>query len=117
MKHLRLFEHFLAEQIIYPDGDKSSGNKILDKVAKLLNSTAARIEITVNQVRMIGWWNGSISKRPENKFYVLNTPLGFFRLEEDQIRTAEDLYDEVESIYQARKPKRAKESDMFGKLK
>lgn len=47
----------------------------------------------------------------------MNTNKGFFRVDKKDITKAEDLYDELESIIQAGKTKRAssRETDMFGK--
>jgi hypothetical protein len=118
--HLHDFQSFLNEKIVYPDGDKSAGDKILDKVAKLLNSSKSTVEITRNQVRGIGVDFGfsgpttfSVAKR--DGFYLMNTSNGFFRVEEKDVKSAEDLYDEVESIVQGGKTKRSRETDMFGK--
>lgn len=124
MKHLHTFESFLTEKIVYPEGGKSSGNKMLDKAAKLFNSSTNKVEITTNNLRIVNGkfaysdvWTGFISKRPENAYYLFNTPKGFFRVEEADIKAPEDLYDEMEAIIQAGSPKRGKESDMFGKTK
>ncbi len=126
MKNLQTFEEFLNEslneKITYPDGDKTSGDKIIDKLAKLLNSGSAKIEITSNQVRAVNLSLGfatastfSVSVREE--YYFMNTNKGWFRVDKKDIKTAEDLYDELESIVQAGKTKRptSRETDMFGK--
>jgi hypothetical protein len=126
MKNLKTFNEFLSEslneKITYPDGDKTSGDKIIDKLAKLLNSGSAKIEITSNQVRAINLNLGfatsstfSVSVREE--YYFMNTNKGWFRVDKKDIKTAEDLYDELESIVQAGKTKRptSRETDMFGK--
>jgi len=126
MKNLKTFNEFLNEslneKITYPDGDKTSGDKIIDKLAKLLNSGSAKIEVTTNQVRAINLNLGfatastfSVSVREE--YYFMNTNKGWFRVDKKDIKTAEDLYDELESIVQAGKTKRptSRETDMFGK--
>ena len=45
MKHIHTFEQFvnesLTEKIEYPEGVKTTDDKILDKLAKLLNSKTA----------------------------------------------------------------------------
>lgn len=117
---IKNYANWLNEKIVYPDGDKNTGFAILDKLAKLLNTARATIEITHGQVRALGLDFGfsgpvtfSIAKR--EGFYLMNTPKGFFRVEEKDIKKAEDLYDELESIIQAGKTKRSQETDMFGK--
>ena len=122
MKHIQTFESFLNEKITYPDRDTSSGDKIIDKLAKLLNSPSGKIEVTKNQVRGV---NVSFGFAPESTFFVkanddhyfMNTNKGFYRVDKKDITKAEDLYDELESIVQAGKPKRpsTRETDMFGK--
>ena len=39
MKHIKLFEQFIHEKIEYPEGVETTDDKILDQVAKLLNSS------------------------------------------------------------------------------
>ena len=121
MKHIQTFESFINEKITYPDGDKTSGDKIIDKLAKLLNSGSAKIEVTGNQVRAINLALGfaaasnfSVSAREE--YYFMNTNKGWFRVDKKDIKTAEDLYDELESIIQAGKTKRpsSRETDVTG---
>ena len=122
MKHIKTFENFLTEKITYPDGDKSTGDAILDKLAKLLNSGSAKIEVTAKQVRAV---NLSLGFAPASTFavsgrddcYLMNTAKGWFRVDRKDIKKVEDLYDELESIVQAGKTKRpsSRETDMFGK--
>ena len=121
MKHIQTFESFINEKITYTDGDKTSGDKIIDKLAKLLNSGSAKIEVTGNQVRAINLALGfaaasnfSVSAREE--YYFMNTNKGWFRVDKKDIKTAEDLYDELESIIQAGKTKRpsSRETDVTG---
>ena len=126
MKNLQTFEEFLneglTEKITYPDGDKSTGDPILDKLAKLLNSGSAKIEVTAKQVRAVNLALGfatastfTVSGREE--YFLMNTDKGWFRVDRKDIKKAEDLYDELESIVQAGKTKRpsSRETDMFGK--
>jgi hypothetical protein len=119
---IKNYTSWLNEKIVYPDGDRKSGDPILDKLAMLLNSSKATIEVTRNQVRGVkvdfgfsGPTTFSVAKR--DGFYLMNTHNGFFRVDEKDIKKAEDLYDEVESIVQAGKTKRpsSRETDMFGK--
>lgn len=100
---------------------QTTGNKILDKLAKLLKQPKATIEITSNQVRSV---NGKfpfsepttffVKKSPSNDYYYLMTNKGTYRVEEKDVSKAEDLYDELESIIQAGKTKIAIECDLFG---
>lgn len=100
---------------------QTTGNKILDKLGKLLKQTKGTIEITPNQVRSV---NGKfafsgpttlfVKKTPSNDYYFLMTNKGTFRVDEKEVKNAEDLYDELESIIQAGKTKRAVECDLFG---
>ena len=100
---------------------QTTGNKILDKLGKLLKQTKGTIEITPNQVRSV---NGKfafsgpttlfVKKTPSNDYYFLMTNKGTFRVDEKEVKKAEDLYDELESIIQAGKTKRAVECDLFG---
>ena len=122
MKNIPTFENFLNEKIMYPDGDTSSGDKIIDKLAKLLNSPSGKIEVTNNQVRGV---NVAFGFSPASTFfvagkdgyYLMNTIKGFFRVDKKDIAKAEDLYSELESIIQAGKTKSpsSRETDMFGK--
>ena len=122
MKHVRTFESFLNEKIVYPEGGSTSGDAILDKLAKLLNSGSSTIEITNNQVRAVNLAFGfspasTFFVSVKDDYYFMNTNKGFFRVDKKDITKAEDLYDELESIIQAGKTKRpsSRETDMFGK--
>jgi len=122
MKHIHTFESYLNEKIVYPEGGNSSEDKIIDKLAKLLNSPSGKIEVTYNQVRGV---NVSFGFSPESTFFVkanddhyfMNTNKGFYRVDKTDIKKAEDLYDELESIIQAGKTKRpsSRETDAYGK--
>jgi hypothetical protein len=117
-------EGFLGEKIVYLEGAKNTGDKILDKLAKLLNSSSSTIEITARQVR---GKNVAFSFSQPSTFFVvsnddhyfMNTNKGFYRVDKKDITKAEDLYDELESIIQAGKTKRpsSRETDAFGKSK
>ena len=122
MRYIHTFENFLNEKIVYLEGVKNTGDPILDKLAKLLNSGSSTIEITNNQVRAV---NLAFSFSPASTFfvvgkdgyYLMNTIKGFFRVDKKDIVKAEDLYSELESIIQAGKTKSpsSRETDMFGK--
>ncbi len=122
MKHIHTFESFLNEKIVYPEGGNSTGDAILDKLAKLLNSPSDKIEVTKNQVRAVNLAFGfsspsTFSVKSNDDHYFMNTNKGYFRVDKTDIKKAEDLYDELESIVQAGKTKRpsSRETDMFGK--
>ena len=126
MKNLPTFNEFLNEslneKIVYPEGARSTGDKILDKLVKLLNSSSDKIEVTPSQVRAVNLAFGfsepsTFFVKNKDDHYFMNTNKGFFRVDTKDIKSAEDLYDELESIIQAGKPKRpsSRETDMFGK--
>lgn len=120
-----LGEDFDSNNNGYPDGTertKTTGDKILDKLAKLLKSPSSKIEISNNQLRAsnlnFGFGPAStfvVSNR-ENS-YFMNTNKGWFIVDKLDILKAEDLYDELESIIQAGTTKRpsSRETDMFGR--
>ncbi len=122
MKHIHTFESFINEKIVYLEGAKNTGDAILDKLAKLLNSGSSTIEITNGQVRAV---NLAFAFSPASTFFVankddyyfMNTNKGFFRVDKKDIANAEDLYSELESIIQAGKTNlpSSRETDMFGK--
>jgi hypothetical protein len=110
------------EKNTYLEGAKNTGDAILDKFAKLINSGSSTVEITNGQVRgknvTFGFSPAStffVSNKDD--YYFMNTNKGYFRVDKKDIAKAEDLYDELESIIQAEKTKRpsSRETDMFGK--
>lgn len=122
MKHISTFENFLNEKIVYLEGAKNTGDAILDKFAKLINSGSSIVEITNGQVRgknvAFGFSPAStFFVANKDDYYLMNTNKGFFRVDKKDITKAEDLYSEVESIIQAGKTNlpSSRETDMFGK--
>ena len=118
MKYFKKYNEFITEKIAYPDGDKSTGDKILDKFAKLINSPSSTVNImswTV-QGRSIPFMTGaesfSVNANPSQDYFWINTSKGKFRLPKKDIKKAEELYDEVESIIQTGKPKRSVEESL-----
>jgi len=104
MKHLPTFENFLNEKIEYPEGVKTTNDKILDKVAKLLHSPKGTIEIGSGSVRgkkipfMTGdeYFNITVQKDD----YVLLCKRGEFEIPKKDIKNAEELYDQIEKAIQ-----------------
>jgi hypothetical protein len=115
MKHIKLYEDFTNEKFDYPDGVKTTGDKILDKFAKLIHAPSATVKIMSWAVQglSVPFMNGtqtfSVTGNGSEDFYSIRTSAGVFRLQKNQIKKAEELYDEVESLVQAGKPKRSQE--------
>ena len=104
MKHIKLFEQFVNEKIEYPEGVKTTDDKILDKVAKLLNSSKGTIEIGSGSVRgkkipfMTGDEYFNITNNGE--YYVLLCKKGEFEIPTKDIKNAQELYDQIEKAIQ-----------------
>jgi hypothetical protein len=104
MKHIKLFEQFVNEKIEYPEGVKTTDDKILDKVAKLLNSSKGIIEIGSGSVRgkkvpfQTGEANFNITGHRE--YYVLLCSKGEFEIPREDIKNAQELYDQIEKAIQ-----------------
>ena len=104
MKHIKLFEQFINEKIEYPEGVKTTDDKILDKVAKLLNSSKGTIEIGSGSVRgkkiqfMTGDEYFNITNNGE--YYVLLCKKGEFEIPTKDIKNAQELYDQIEKAIQ-----------------
>lgn len=113
MKHIKLFEQFIDEKIAYPEGVKSTGDKLLDKFAKLINSPTSTVNIMswAVQGRSVPFWNGpesfSVTGNSSEDIYVFNTSKGKFKLNKKDVKKAEELYDELESIVQTGNAKRS----------
>lgn len=108
----------LSEKIAYPDGVKTTGDKILDKFAKLINSPSSTVNIMswAVQGRSIPFMTGSesfaVNSNPSQDYFWINTSKGKFRLPKNSIKKAEELYSEVESIVQTGKPKLSVEESL-----
>jgi hypothetical protein len=104
MKNLRTFEEFVNEKFEYPEGVKTTGDKILDKTAKLLHSTKGVIEIGSGSVKgkKIPFFNGDayfhITVQSDN--YLLTCQTGDFEITRNEIKNAEDLYNQIEKAIQ-----------------
>lgn len=94
----------LDEKIEYPEGVKTTGDKILDKLAKLLNSPQGTIEVGSGSVRgkKVPFSNGDayFNISAENDYYVLLCKNGEFEIAKSEIKNAEDLYDQIEKAIQ-----------------
>lgn len=113
MKDIKKYADFVSEKIAYPEGAKSTGDKLLDKFAKLINSPSSTVNVMSWAVQgrnvpfMTGSENFSVTGNSSEDFYVFNTAKGKFKLTKKDIKKAEELYDELESIVQTGKPKRS----------
>lgn len=113
MKHLKTFESFINEGYVYPEGVKKTGDKILDKFAKLIHAPSATVKIMTWAVQgrnipfMTGTETFSVEGYDNNDFYTINCKHGLFKVYKSDVKKAEDLYDEVTSLVQAGKPKRS----------
>jgi hypothetical protein len=108
----------IFEKYVYPDNVKVTGDKILDKFAKLIHTPSGTVKIMSWAVQglSVPFMNGtqtfSVTGNPSEDTYAIRTSNGLFRLKKDQIKKAEELYDEVESLVQAGKPKRSVEESL-----
>ena len=105
MKHIQTFENFLNEKIEYPEGVKTTNDKILDKVAKLLNSSKGTIEIGSGSVRgkKIPFQTDDsayFNITGQKDHYVLLCKNGEFEIPRNEIKNAEELFDQIEKAIQ-----------------
>jgi len=104
MKQLHTFKSFLNEKFTYPEGVKTTDDKILDKVAKLLHSTNGIIEIGSGSVRgkripfETGEANFNITGYRE--YWNILCSNGNFEIPRKEIKNAEELYDQIEKAIQ-----------------
>jgi hypothetical protein len=121
MKHIPTFEQFVSEsldeKINYPEGVKTSGDKKMDKFAKLIDTKDRRVNIGTGYVQVLGieWMfvkGVSIVVNDMKDHYFLristDTEAGDYRLDKSDVKSGEDIYDECQSIAQAKKPKKSK---------
>ena len=94
----------LKEKITYPEGVKTTDDKILDKVAKLLNSPSGTIEIGSGSVRgkqvPFQTGNANFNITGHRDYYVLLCSKGEFEIPRKDIKNAEELYAQVEKAVQ-----------------
>lgn len=104
MKNLPTFEDFINEKIEYPEGVKTTDDKILDKVAKLLHSPKGTIEIGSGSVRgkKIPFMSGDeyFNITGQKDYYILLCKKGEFEIPRKDIKNAEELYDQIEKAIQ-----------------
>jgi hypothetical protein len=111
------------EKYDYPEGVKTTGDKILDKFAKLIHTSSATVKIMSSAVQglSVPFMNGpqtfSVTGNPSEDTYAIRTSKGVFRLKKNEIKKAEELYDEVESLVQAGKSKRSIEESVINEAK
>lgn len=111
MKHLHTFESFMNEGYVYPEGVKKTGDKILDKLAKLIHAPSATVKIMSWAVQgsNVPFFNGpatfSVTGNPSEDFYTINCKLGLFKVSKSDVKKAEDIYSEIESLIQIGKQK------------
>ncbi len=113
----------IFEKYDYPEGVKTTGDKILDKFAKLIHAPSATVKIMSWAVQglSVPFMNGpqtfSVTGNPSEDTYAIRTSKGVFRLKKNEIKKAEELYDEVESLVQAGKSKRSIEESVVNEAK
>jgi hypothetical protein len=108
MKNLQTFEEFLNEslneKIEYPEGVKTTDDKILDKLAKLLNSKTGIIEIGTGSLRgkKVPFQTGEafFNITGYREHWNILCSNGDFEIPRKDIKKAEDLYAQVERAIQ-----------------
>jgi hypothetical protein len=94
----------LNEKFIYPEGVKTTGDKILDKTAKLLHAPAGTITIGTGSVRgqNIPFFNGpeTFLASVAGEKYTILCGKGEFEIDRKDIKNAEELYDQIEKAIQ-----------------
>ena len=104
MKNLHTFKEFLNEKIKYPEGVKTTGDKILDKLAKLLNSPKGTIEVGTGSVRgkKVPFQTGDayFNITGYRDHWNILCSNGDFEIPRKEIKNAEELYDQLEKAIQ-----------------
>ena len=104
------------EKIEYPDGLKTSGDKMLDKFSKLIDSKESKTRLGTGYVQALGVNFMGVSGvnivvNDKKDHYLLritsSKAAGDYRLEKSNVKTADDIYDECQSIAQAGKTKKS----------
>ena len=101
----KLISGSIDEKIEYPEGVKTTDDKILDKVAKLLHSPKGIIEIGSGSVRgkKIPFQTDDsayFNITGQKDHYVLLCKNGEFEIPRNEIKNAEELYDQIEKAIQ-----------------
>ena len=118
MKYVKTFESFLNEKVEYPDGVKTSGDKMLDKFSKLINSKKSTTRLGTGYVQAlrvnfmdVSGVNIVVNNKKDHYLLRVTSPkaAGDYRLKKSDVETADDIYDECQSIAQTGKTKRSKE--------
>ena len=99
-----LLKQFTNEKIEYPEGVKTTGDKILDKLAKLLNSSKGIIEVGSGSVRgkKVPFQTGDayFNITSQSDTYVLLCSNGDFEFPRKEIKNAEELFNQIEKAIQ-----------------
>ena len=99
-----LLKESVNEKIEYPEGVKTTDDKILDKLAKLLNSKTGIIEIGTGSVRgkKVPFQNGEafFDITGYREHWNILCSNGDFEIPRKEIKKAEDLYAQVEKAIQ-----------------
>jgi len=101
----KLISGSIDEKIEYPEGVKTTDDKILDKVAKLLHSPKGIIEIGSGSVRgkKIPFQTDDsayFNITGQKDHYVILCKNGEFEIPRNEIKNAEELYDQIEKAIQ-----------------
>lgn len=101
----------LKETLAYPEGVRSTGDPLLDKLAKLVNAPSAIVNIMTGAIKAknVPLFNGNETFHvtlTRDKYTIL-CKRGDYEVKTTSIKTAEDMYDEIESILQTGKTKRS----------
>jgi len=101
---VELMVESLNEKFVYPEGVKTTGDKILDKTAKLLHSSAGTITIGTGSVRgqKIPFSSGpeTFLVSVSGEKYTILCGKGDFEIPRKEIKNAEELYDQIEKAIQ-----------------
>jgi hypothetical protein len=113
----KLLQKFVKESLdegyTYPEGVKVTGNKILDKFAKLIHAPSATVAIRSWAVQgrgvpfMTGPEHFSVEGYDSADHFMIKCKHGLFKMMKTDVKKAEDLYDEVTALVQMGKPKRS----------
>jgi hypothetical protein len=98
----------LDEKFLYPEGVKTTGDKILDKTAKLLNSPSSIITIGTGSLRgqEVPFMNGkeTFLISVYRDMYTILCKNGEWEIDRKDIKSAEELFNQIEKAIQLGKP-------------
>jgi hypothetical protein len=97
-------KQFTNEKIEYPEGVKTTGDKILDKLGKLLNSPKGIIEVGTGSIRgkKVPFFNGDayFNITGYREHWNLLCSNGDFEFPRKEIKNAEELFNQIEKAIQ-----------------